>query len=149
MTQERLAYIIIMFCAGIGIPLMAAMNARMGRLIGSPSASAMVLFAAAFVIATLVTAATSGFAPLKALDTAPAYLFIGGLLIAFYLLSISWIAPRFGLGNAIFCVLIGQLAASTAIDLFGLFGAAQKPLSFYGLAGLAFMAVGVTLSVFR
>ena len=110
MTQERLAYIIIMFCAGIGIPLMAAMNARMGKLIGSPSASAMVLFATAFVIATLVTAATSGFAPLRALNTAPAYLFFGGLLIAFYLLSISWIAPRFGLGHAIFCVLIGQLA---------------------------------------
>ena len=53
----------------------------------------------------------------------PKHLFLAGLLVAFYVLSITWVAPRFGLGNAIMCVLLGQLISAAVIDQFGLMGA--------------------------
>jgi transporter family-2 protein len=58
-------------------------------------------------------------------------------------LSITYVAPRFGIGNAVFFVLLGQLVSAAAIDHFGLFEARVSPLSFTRLFGIALMAVGV------
>jgi transporter family-2 protein len=54
--------------------------------------------------------------------------------------------PKIGLGNAIFFVLLGQLAAAAIIDHFGLFGASVSPISLRRSFGLAVMAAGVFLS---
>jgi hypothetical protein len=77
-----------------------------------------------------------GPAPLRLIPAQPTYLLGGGLLVAFYVLSVTWIAPRFGIGNAIFCVLLGQMISATAIDHFGLFGAMVKPLSLARASGI-------------
>ena len=66
--------------------------------------------------------------------------------MAFYVLSITYIAPRFGVGNAVFFVLLGQLISSAIIDQFGLFGAKPAPLSLTRAAGIAMMAGGVLLT---
>jgi transporter family-2 protein len=59
----------------------------------------------------------------------PSYFYLGGLFVLFYVLSISWAAPRFGIGNAISFVLLGQLLAMLTIDQFGLMGADQTSLT--------------------
>ena len=41
------------------------------------------------------------------LASAPQHLLLAGILVAFYVLSITAIAPKFGVGNAIFFVQIG------------------------------------------
>src|SRR5689334_4865835 len=105
-----------MLTAGIGIPLLAALNAQLGGKIGSPAAAATVLFAVAFFAALAMLMLTAGLAPLALVSAQPKHLLLGGLLVAFYVLSVTWIAPRFGVGNAIFCVLLGQLISATAID---------------------------------
>ena len=97
------------------------------------------------VTASLV-AMTQGPSALVKLATAPKHLFFAGVLLAFYVLSITAIAPKFGVGNAIFFVLIGQLISAAAIDHFGLFGAQQIPLTWTRLSGLLLMAAGVLLT---
>lgn len=135
-------YAMIMLAAGIGIPLLAGLNAALGRLIGSPPAAATVLFVIALAIAALVTLIT-GPQALSRLTDAPKHLFLGGVLVAFYVLSITYIAPKFGVGNAVFFVLIGQLISAAAIDHFGLFGAQVNPLTLSRAGGLALMGLGV------
>lgn len=135
---------IIMFAAGVGIPVLAAMNAHMGRIIGSPAVAACVLFMVACICAGIVALLTQPSAFGK-LGIAPKHLFLAGTLIAFYLLSITWIAPIIGLGNAIFLILLGQLCAATAIDHFGLFNATTNPITWTRAGGLALMASGVFL----
>ena len=90
-------------------------------------------------------AAIGGLCKLALIPAQPRHLLLAGLLVAFYVLSITWVAPRFGVGNAIFFVLLGQLVSATAIDQFGLFGAAVKPLGLTRGAGLGLMAMGVFL----
>jgi bacterial/archaeal transporter family-2 protein len=141
------AQALVMFAAGLGIPLLAALNARLGANIGSPAAAATVLFVVAFLAAG-ATLMLTGPAALRALPGQPAHLFLGGLLVAFYVLSITWIAPTFGVGNAVFLVLLGQLVSAALIDHFGLFGAQVQPVSQLRLAGIAVMAVGVALTQF-
>ena len=61
----------------------------------------------------------------------------------FYILSITWIAPHFGISNAVSFVLLGQLVAMSLIDHYGLLGATQYTLSSQRIIGLILMAVGV------
>ena len=135
-------YAVIMLLAGIGIPLLAALNAALGQWIGSPSVAALVLFSVA-LLACICAAALTGTAPLKKVPSAPPHLFLAGLFVAFYVLSVTYIAPHFGVGNAVFFVLLGQLISTAAIDHFGLFGAQVTPLNATRVAGIALMVAGV------
>lgn len=139
---------LIMLVAGIGIPVLAALNAALGQRLGSPVAAGVILFIVALsttLIVFLIASATSG-ASLKGALSAPPHLFFAGCLVAFYVLSITWVAPSFGVGNAVFFVLIGQLISAALIDHFGLFGAAQHPLTATRIAGIAVMGAGVFLT---
>lgn len=141
----NLQYALIMLCAGIGIPLLAALNARLGARIGSPAFAALVLFGVALLVALAVVVITRP-ALSGALFGQPKHLYLGGCLVAFYVLSVTFIAPHFGVGNAIFFVLLGQLISAGLIDQFGLFGAMASPISPTRAAGIAVMALGVYLT---
>jgi bacterial/archaeal transporter family-2 protein len=142
LLPETARYALVMLAAGIGIPILAALNASLGHRIGSPAVAALCLFLVALA-GTAVVVALTGTGAVRQLAAQPRHLFLGGLLVAFYVLSITWIAPRFGVGNAVFFVLLGQLIAAAAIDHFGLFGARVSPLSPVRAAGIALMAAGV------
>ncbi|PIE11457.1 MAG: hypothetical protein CSA72_04910 [Rhodobacterales bacterium] len=136
----------VMLAAGVGIPVLAALNAALGRHIGSPAAAATVLFIVAFCVAlaTALVTAPQGF---SRMGTAPRHLFLAGTLVAFYVLSITWIAPMIGIGNAVFLVLLGQLVSAALIDHFGLFGALPAPISPSRALGIAIMALGVFVTI--
>ncbi len=138
-------YALIMLVAGLGIPVLAAFNAALGTRIGSPASAATVLFIIAFS-ASLCVALLTGPQAFTRLAGAPKHLFLAGLLVAFYVLSITYIAPHFGVGNAVFFVLLGQLVSAAAIDHFGLFGAQVSPLGLARAGGIALMAAGVWLT---
>jgi len=137
--------ILIMLAAGIGIPVLAALNAALGRHIGSPAVAATILFVVAFAVAATTALVTNPQAATK-LATAPRHLFLAGALVAFYVLSITWIAPTMGVGNAVFFVLLGQLISAAAIDHFGWFSAQVSPLTLTRTAGIALMAMGVFIT---
>lgn len=79
----------------------------------------------------------------------PFYFYLGGTFVAFYILSVTWVAPKFGVGNAVAFVLLGQLISMAAIDQFGLFGAPTHAITLQRTIGLILMAIGVFLAVRR
>jgi len=135
-------YALTMLLAGIGIPVLAALNAALGTRIGSPIAAATILFCVALAASALLLLIVGPKAVTRA-ATAPRHLFLGGLFVAFYVITVTIIAPRFGIGNAIFFVLLGQLISAAAIDHYGLFGARLSPLTLSRSIGIALMAAGV------
>lgn len=135
-------YALIMLLAGIGIPVLAALNAALGARIGSPVAAATVLFSVALATCAVGLLMTGPQAVAK-VATAPRHLLLAGVLIAFYVLTITFVAPSFGVGNAVFFVLLGQLISTAAIDHFGLFGARLTPIDPTRALGIALMAAGV------
>ncbi|GBF58822.1 hypothetical protein PbB2_02510 [Candidatus Phycosocius bacilliformis] len=135
---------VLMLVAGFGIPVMAALNSGLGVRLGSPVGAAFVLFVVGMLasgLVVLITGTTNPFRPV-----APAGFWLGGFLVAFYVLSVTLAAPRIGVGNAIFLVLLGQLVSATAIDHFALFGAQRHPLTLTRALGLVLMACGVFLA---
>ena len=135
---------VLMLLAGFGIPIMAALNSGLGMRLGSPVAAAFVLFIVGTIATGLVVLATGTTNPFR--PVAPLGFWLGGLLVAFYVLSVTLAAPRIGVGNAIFLVLLGQLVSATAIDHFALFGAQRYPLTLTRALGLLLMVGGVFLA---
>ena len=135
-----------MLAAGFGIPMLAALNASLGTRLGTPFAAGAILVCVALSAAVLMLFLTGSASALAKAPAQPKHLFLAGLLVAFYVLSVTWVAPRFGVGNAVFFVLLGQLASAALIDHFGLFGARVSPLSLTRAGGIALMASGVWLT---
>ena len=134
-----------MVLAGMGIPLMAALNGGLGLRLGSPVMAATILFALALIASiTLLSLQPGG--PRPGFGDVPVYFYLGGLLVAFYVLAVTRIAPVIGVGNAIMLVLMGQLMAAAAIDHLGLLGAPRAPLSAQRAGGIATMLVGIVLA---
>lgn len=131
----------IMIIAGIGIPILAALNAALGRHVGSPVLAGVIGLSVATLVALIAAVATRQVG--SGLLTAPRHLYLAGGFMAFYILSITWIAPIIGVGNAVFFVLVGQLISSAVIDHYGLFGARISPISPMRMLGIALMMAGI------
>lgn len=139
-STSNLLLSLLMFATGVGIPIMAVLNGRLGSQLGSPRAAAFLLFVLGALISG-VAMATMG-APTQGWFVAPPLYYAGGMLVAFYVLSLTYSAPRIGVANAVFFVLVGQIIAAGLIDQFGLFGAMKSPLNGTRLFGIALMLVG-------
>ncbi|XZG69650.1 DMT family transporter [Chitinibacteraceae bacterium HSL-7] len=139
----------LMLATGIGIPVMAALSAGLGARYESPAFAAAVLFFVALLIALLALYGIEGGIRTVPHPSPPFYFYLGGVFVAFYVLSVTWVAPQFGVGNAIAFVLLGQLISMAAIDQFGLMGAVIHPLTAQRAIGLGLMALGVFLAVRR
>ena len=135
----------IMLAAGLGIPILASLNAALGQFIGSPVVAVIVLLGVAFLSICLISLTTNNF-PMTKLIEAPKHLFVAGFFVVFYMLSVTASAPHFGIGNAIFFVLLGQLISAAFIDHFALFGSSGSALTLTRATGLALMSLGVWLT---
>ena len=145
--QNHTGYAFLMLFAGMGIPIMAALNAGLGAKLQSPALAATILFLVGLIGSVIFLLVFEG-TPTGGLNKEiPSYFYLGGLFVLFYVLSISWAAPRFGIGNAISFVLLGQLLAMLTIDQFGLMGAGQTSLTWRRIIGLVLMSIGVFLVV--
>tara|TARA_B110001454_G_scaffold213903_1_gene232841 strand:- start:807 stop:1268 length:462 start_codon:yes stop_codon:yes gene_type:complete len=136
----------LMFLTGIGIPILATFNAQLGQQLTSPVAATFVLFAVGFILSAIVLVATGGFPDASRFTMDRPYLYFAAAFMLAYVLSITWAAPRIGIGNAVFFVLLGQLIAAALIDHFGLWGAMVTTLTPRRLVGIAVMALGVYLA---
>lgn len=138
-------YSVLAFLAGIGIPIMAAMNSTLGAKIENTQAAAAFLCLVAFICCLTVFLFNQDKVKVQSLDI-PFYFYLAGGLVAFYILTITASAKAIGLVNAIFLVLAGQIVAATLIDHFGAFGADVVKIDWSRMAGIAMMAGGVYLS---
>ncbi len=145
-APNSLSLYVLMFVAGLGIPVMAAMNANLGVRLASPVMAVFILATLAAILsgATIIFGAQQPV--ISAFGTVPKPYYAGGLLFLFYILSITYAAPRIGLGNAVFFVLLGQLFAAAIIDQLALFGAVQVKLTSMRVLGILLMIFGVYLA---
>lgn len=140
-------YIALSTIGGILIPIMAALSGALGRALDNPWVAAAIVSAGGFATVLAFTLLTGSMnVSWDALKQAKPLQLLAGLGFAFYLLSITWVGPRFGIGNAVMFVLAGQIVSSALIDHFGLFGAPHKPIDMLRASGLVIMAVGIAIA---
>lgn len=133
--------------AGAFIPAMAILNGRLGRALGEPLHAPVVLFGVGFLFclscALLLTQSLPNLGALKHARPAD---FLGGLIVGFYVISATLLAPRIGVANFIVCAVSSQILVSVMIDHYGLFGAAIRPFSLKKLLGVTLLIVGLVIT---
>ena len=109
--------------AGAMLPIQAAINAKLARLVGSPlwaaALSGLMLTAALAVVAQAATRGAPRFAGATDL---PWWAWTGGLCGAVVLSVTTATAPRLGASTMIALIMTGQVVCSLLLHRFGLFG---------------------------
>jgi transporter family-2 protein len=145
--MSSVSYAIWAYAAGALIPLMALLNAGIARTTGGQIQATVILFAigliASLLLALIMTVRLPDFHTL--LRIAPQQ-YAGGVIVGFYVLSITYLAPRFGIGNAILFAVTAQLITSALMDHFALAGAALRPLTMMRAVGLLTVIIGVVVT---
>ena len=142
---------LLALASGALIPVQAASNSALARVIhDNVPFAATTLFLVAFIAAAFALLVSGQGLPAAAeLGEAPWWSYSGGPIVAFYVLTITFLAPRLGVGNAIALIVTGQVVAALAIDHFGLLRSIVFPLTWTRAAGGALMIAGVFLALRR
>src|SRR5260370_8469544 len=103
--------------SGALIPVQAASNAALSRSIDGnvPFASMVLFLVAMFASGLTVLASGKEFPELNDLRGAPWWSYSGGLIVAFYVLTITFLSPRLGVGTAISLIVTGHVLAPLTI----------------------------------
>ena len=137
-------YFAFALAAGSMLPLQAGVNAILARWVGGAIPAALVSFGVG-TIALLVIALTFARPAVERAGEAPAWVWIGGLLGAFYVAGAIVTAPRLGAVLFLAVLLTGQFLSSLVVDHFGWIGFAEHPISPGRIVGIALLAAGVLL----
>ena len=140
----------LVFVAGLGIPMMAAMSGQLSMHLGLAK-GLFVIFTIAFAVSGLYLMYVQG---LKtdtidsefSLWSVPPVLYMAGLIVVFYMLAVSIVGPKIGIANTIMLVLLGQIISAIIIDHFGLFKYPIVSINPTKLIGVVFMVIGIYLA---
>jgi|SRR5689334_12478119 bacterial/archaeal transporter family-2 protein len=135
--------------AGVAGTVQIAVMGRLGDRIGVVPAFAFAAVAAAaigFVCLLAVRRSLAGFADAV---HQPWWMWLGGLMGAFVVLTITYAGPRIGPTATVAVFLVGQFAAAALVDRYGLFGLDRIPVSATRIAGLVLLGVGAALTLKR
>lgn len=134
--------------AGAMLPVQAAMNARLGRTLGSPIWGAAVSGAVLTVALVAVGAVALRIMPRTAgLSAVPWWAWAGGLCGALVLAATATaaVAPRLGAVTMIAMVVVGQVLCSITLDQFGALGLAAHPIDLRRVIAAALLVAGALL----
>jgi len=151
-TQKTIAmkndiiFLALALITGALIPIQAATNAAFSKSVGNPFITTlMVLIVGLLGMTLFVLLSGIPFPQRQQLTSAPLYSYLGGLIVATYIVMITILVPRIGVGAAIGLIVTGQIICAVAIDHFGLFNVAVRSLNLTRTAGLLLMIGGVYL----
>ena len=139
-------YVLLAVVAGAMIPFQAGVNATLARWVGAALPSSLISFAVGTLALLVLTLALfRSWPPATKLVEAPWWVWVGGLLGAFYVFGSIVTAPRLGAVTLVAAVLAGQALASVLIDHRGWVGFEEHPINAGRIIGLLLLAAGVAL----
>lgn len=142
----HLLFVVFALVAGVLLPTQAGINTQLAKSLGHPLLAACVSFIVGTIALLLYT--FERHIPLPTLSVAmqaPWYLWLGGLLGAFYLTTTIILAPVLGAATMLGLIVTSQMLASIVIDHFGLVGFPVHPISLWRSVGAILLIIGVFL----
>ena len=145
--QSRLFLLmLITTITGSILPIQAAINAKLGKVSGGPVIAAFISFlvGTVFLAAYLMISRKHSF-QWNGIQSAPLWLFTGGLIGAFYVAAITFIIPTLGTALTFALIIAGQLLAAMVIDHYGWLGMSVQEISAGRVIGAVLLIAGVIL----
>jgi transporter family-2 protein len=135
--------------AGLAGSVQVAVMGRFGERIGTVEALAFSTLVTAALAAVVLVAARQSIGGYGDALSAPAWMWLGGVMGLIVVLTITFATPRIGVTATIGLLIAGQLAMGAVVDRFGLFGLERIAIGWPRLLGIALLAVGAALSLKR
>ena len=145
-TKGNLLYLALALITGALIPVQASTNAAFSKSIGNPFITGLVVFIVGLLGMMLFMLITKTSLPTPPqLVAAPLYSYLGGAIVATYVVIITILVPRIGVGTAIAFIVTGQILCAIVIDHFGLFNVQVRPVDVGRITGALLMIGGIYL----
>ena len=141
--------VVLAALAGLSGAVQAAVMGELGDRVGIVPAVAFSTLVSVVLGITALLVARGSFAPIGDVLREPAWLWIGGALSIFIVLSVTVGPPRIGTAATIGIVVAGNLVMGVVIDRYGLFGLDQIAITWPRALGIVLLAVGAALSLHR
>ena len=137
--------VVMSISAGFAGSVQAAVLGRLGDRVGTVEAVGFSTLVAGTTGIVVLLVARRSLHGLGSSAHQPIWMWLGGILSAFIVLSITFAAPKIGVAAAIGLVITGNLIVAALIDRFGWFGVEQIPLEWTRVVGILLLAGGATL----
>jgi transporter family-2 protein len=134
---------------GGALTVQVGMNATLARVIGSPLWASAVNFAIGLLALVGFAAVAGSRASTGSFGQVPAWAWLGGLLGAAYVASVTILGPRLGGMTMVALVIAGQLTVALVVDQFGILGYPQIAVTPTRLLGAALLLAGAVLVIRR
>ena len=139
-------YLLFAVAAGTMLPFQFGINSQLSHWVGSPIRAAFVSFLVGTIALLIISAFVRKPLPsLARLGDVPWWVWIGGLLGAFYVAGSIVTAPKLGAVTLAAAIVFGQTLASVLVDQFGWVGFEKQHASPGRLIGVLLVATGVVL----
>lgn len=139
-------YFLLVLCGGVGLAVQTGVNAKLRQVSGEPLFAGLVNFSVGVVpIVAFFLISRAIWPSRERLADGPAWMWVGGFIGAFYVVSSIVAAPKLGSSALVAATVAGQLAASVAIDHFGWVGYLPHPLTPGRVVGVVLLVAGVFL----
>jgi len=132
--------------AGLAGPVQAAVMGELGERVGIVPALALSALVTAAVALAALGVMREGVGEVV---RQPVWLWTGGAVSAFIVISVTVAPPRIGTTATIGVIIAGNLAMAAVIDRLGLLGQQQIGLGWPRLVGIGLLAAGAALSLHR
>jgi bacterial/archaeal transporter family-2 protein len=139
--------VVLSVSAGFAASVQAAVLGKFGDRVGTVEALGFSTLVAGVTGVAVLLVARRSLDGIPASFHQPVWLWLGGVLSAFIILSITIATPRIGVAAAIGLVIAGQLVVAAAIDRFGWFGFDPIALHWPRVLGIVLLAAGAALSL--
>ena len=139
----KITWIIIALLSGAFLPLQGGLNSRLGKTIESPVHASLISFVVGAITIALYCLITRQHVLWTGLKTAPASLWFGGILGAFYVTAIILAFSRIGPALTFGLVVTGQMIMSVLLEHFNVLVAQPQPLNMWKISGIVLIITGV------
>lgn len=143
--MDKIIWIVLAFLSGTFLPIQAGLNSRLGKASESPVYASMFSFVVGTIgllVYILLTRQSISWAGVK---DAPSYVWLGGLLGAFYVTVIILAFPKLGPGLTFGLVVAGQMIVSVLLEHNNILVAQQNPINAMKLLGIGLVIAGVLI----
>lgn len=140
--------LLIPLLVGMGVVIQSGANTQLSSLLGNPFLAALISFTTGMLCLLLVNIGTGTDPALLSADNIMRtrwWMWLGGVLGAFFITSVIFIAPIIGPARLFGVIIASQLIFSVVVDHYGWLGFTAQPINLKKIIGVILLIAGAFL----
>jgi transporter family-2 protein len=141
--MNKFLWPLIALVSGILLPIQGGLNSRLGKTIASPVHASLISFVVGLIALVVYIVITGQSISTQGLKSAPGYLWLGGILGAFYVTVVVLAFPRIGPALTFALIVAGQMIATVILEHYNILVAQQHSFNIWRMVGILLILGGV------